>query len=357
MTFTDPWFVGLAAGGFSFTLCLLLSSVANRMGWLDNPGSHKTHTTAIPQIGGVAIYLAMAIVLVLATQLQSDLLMLLLACGLLMIAGLVDDTRELSPFVRFILQILACSIMIFAGDVVLTDFGLLMWNGLFSLGWLSVPVTIFAALGVINAFNMVDGMDGLSSGIFLIACAALIWFAQQAGQTTNAILLVIAMGAVFGFFLLNARLPWNRGARLYLGDSGSVFLGLFLAWQLIDLGNGEDRAFVPMTAVWLLGIPLLDTTRLMTQRWRAGGSALAADQFHLHHAFLKSGFSVVQTWFAIMGLALFTTFVGLAGHILAWPDYLMFYGYLVFCLVYLRVMHRCWHDGRFLGRDVSSDVL
>ena len=182
------------------------------------------------------------------------------------------------------------------------------------------------------------------------------WLALCAGQTFNASMLIIVVGAVLGFFLLNARFPWNKRARVFLGDSGSVFLGMFLAWQFIDLGNGDDRAFAPMTAVWILGVPLVDTIRLMTQRWRSGGSSLQADQFHLHHAFLKAGFSVTQTVVAITLLALFTTTIGLTGQLLEWPEYLMFYGYIAFGLVYLHIMRRCWRDGRFLGRDVAKNI-
>ena len=131
---------------------------------------------------------------------------------------------------------------------------------------------------------------------------------------------------------------------------------MFLAWQFIDLGNGDDRAFAPMTAVWLLGIPLVDTLRLMTQRWKRGGSSMQADTFHLHHAFLKAGFSVTQTGIGMTVLILFTTTIGLAGQMMGWPEYWMFYGYMVFCLAYLYVMRLCWHHGRFLGRDVAAEL-
>lgn len=356
MAITDLWAVLLASTSLSLVLCLILTPLAQRLGWMDQPSKHKVHTTPVPLVGGVSIYLSMATIIMLTTHLDWEVLSLLIASGLLMVSGLVDDWRELSPLTRFVLQIAACGIMIFAGGVVLTDFGSLMWNGVLYLGWLSVPITIFASLGVINAFNMVDGVDGLSATIFMIACTAIAWLALQAGHVINAKLLGIAIGAVFGFFLLNARLPWNHCARVFLGDSGSVFLGLFLAWQLVDLGNGVDRAFEPMTAVWILGIPLLDTTRLMSRRWRSGVSAFAADQFHLHHAFLKAGFSVRQTWAAITMMALLTTLVGLAGQFMGWPEYWMFYGYILFSLAYVRMMHRCWRDGYFLGRRLSSDL-
>jgi len=353
----EPWPVLLASAGISLLLCLILTPLARKIGLLDHPSERKVHQESVPLVGGIAIYLAMVLVIVLVTPFGFEALPILIACGMMLATGMVDDLRELSPLLRFIIQILACCIMIFVSGVVLTDFGSLMWNGVVSLGWLRIPITIFSALGVINAFNMMDGIDGLSSMIFLVASAAMAWLALQAGHTTNAGLLIIAIGATLGFFLLNARLPWNRRARVFLGDSGSIFLGLFLAWQFIDLGNGDDRAFAPMTAVWLLGIPLLDTILLMVRRWRVGGSALAADQHHLHHAFLRSGFSVMQTTLIITGLVLITTTVGLVGHIMAWPEYLMFYAYIAFALIYNHIMDTCWRDHRFLGRDVASEMI
>jgi UDP-GlcNAc:undecaprenyl-phosphate GlcNAc-1-phosphate transferase len=192
--------------------------------------------------------------------------------------------------------------------------------------------------------------------IFLVACSAMAWLALLAGHTYNVATIAIAIGGTLGFFLLNARLPWNKRARVFLGDSGSGFLGLFLAWQFIDLGNGTDRAFAPMTAVWLLAVPLVDTIRLMTMRWRSGKSSMAADQYHLHHAFLKAGFSVAETGALITLLVMLTTTIGLAGHILAWPEYLMFYGYITFGLFYLYIMRQCWKHGRFLGRNVVTEL-
>lgn len=131
---------------------------------------------------------------------------------------------------------------------------------------------------------------------------------------------------------------------------------MLLAWQFIDLGNGGDRAFAPMTAVWLMAVPIADTLRLMSQRWLKGGSSMEADQYHLHHAFLKAGFSVNQTVAAITMLVLFTTGIGLAGQFFGWPEYLMFYAYMVFGLIYLYIMRRCWRDGRFLGREINNEL-
>lgn len=355
--FFESWQILATSAGISLLLCLLLSPLARKAGLLDHPSIRKVHQEPVPLAGGSAIYATMVLVITLATAYGFEALPLLIACGMMLITGMIDDLRELSPLIRFIVQILACCIMVFVSDVALTDFGSLMWNGVLYLGPLSAPITIFAALGVINAFNMMDGIDGLSSMIFMVASAAMAWLALQAGHTTNAVVLIIAVGATLGFFLLNARLPWNKRARIFLGDSGSGFLGLLLAWQFIDLGNGTDRAFAPMTAVWLLGIPLLDTTLLMVRRKLNGGSPFTADQHHLHHAFLRAGFSVKQTTLIITGMVLATTTIGLTGQIRAWPEYLMFYAYIAFGLVYYRIMNRCWRDHRFLGRDAATDNI
>jgi len=352
----EPWIILPVTTGISLVLCLLLIPLAPRLNLLDHPSGRKVHRAPTPLVGGLAIFIALVLAVYLATPYRTEALPLLAACFLMLITGVFDDLHELSPRTRFIMQIIACCIMIFADGVMLTDFGSLLWNGVLNLGWISIPITIFAALGVINAFNMMDGIDGLSSMIFIVAGATMAWLAFQSGHVFAGSLLLIAVAATFGFFLLNARLPWNKKAKVFLGDSGSAFLGLFLAWHFIDLGNGDDRAFAPMTAVWLLAIPLVDTIRLMGHRWRTGSSSMQADQFHLHHAFLKSGFSVTQTTLAITVLVLITTTIGLTGHILAWPEYLMFYAYIGFGFFYLYIMRHCWRDGRFLGRNVADEL-
>ncbi len=165
-------------------------------------------------------------------------------------------------------------IIIVYADVRLDDFGRLIWDRQFTLGWFSIPVTVFAALGVINSFNMIDGMDGLAGTLFLVAAVGMALLAGIAVQIKMHLLLLVALSAVFGYLLLNARFPWNAKARVFMGDSGSTFLGFFLAWCLIALGNDHNeagqRAFMPMTAVWLFAVPLLDTTTVMWRRMKAG---------------------------------------------------------------------------------------
>jgi len=216
-------------------------------------------------------------------------------------------------------------------------------------------LTVFAALGVINAFNMIDGMDGLSGGIFLVAAGGMALYAGAAGAADIHWVLLAAMSTVLGFLLLNARLPWNSQARLFLGDSGSTMLGFILAWCFIALGGESNetgqRAYMPMTAVWLIAVPLLDTATLIWRRWRSGQSALAADAQHLHHAFLRAGFSVGTTRFLIMLFAIAQGLIGYLFELSSLPDHYSFWAFIAVAFIYYYFIARVWNIQRFLGRD------
>ena len=360
-TIPTLWLAALVALAATAALVLLLLPLARHWGWLDQPDVRKTHRQPTPLVGGVAVFVAFFAVAVGLTGSAAPLAPLLVASAIVLITGLVDDRRPLGAPVRFLAQGLACAVMVFWGGVLLTDFGQLFGPFTLGLGWLAVPITVFAALGVINAFNMIDGLDGLSGSVFVIAAAAMAVLAAVAGRADTAALLTLMIGAVLGFLALNLRLPWNRRARTFLGDSGSVLLGFWLAWMFIDLGNGSragvERAFAPMTAVWLIGVPLLDTTRLMRNRWKAGRSAFEADRHHLHHAFLAAGFTVGQAWWGIVGLSALFAAVGVGFELAGAPDWVSFYTFIAAGLVYLRVMKRAWSRERFLGRAFRPDAL
>ena len=341
----------LTAAALAVALALVLMPLARKLGWMDRPGSRKVHENPTPLVGGLAVFGAFAGVL--AGFGLAGTGWLLAGSAIVLLSGLVDDRWPQSAARRFLAQILACGVMVLGAGVQLNDFGELLWPATLGLGIFAIPVTIFAALGVINAVNMIDGLDGQCGSVFVVACTALAFLAARAGHMDDVAVIAAATGAVLGFLALNGRLPWNRRARIFLGDSGSVLLGFLLAWFCIDLGNGADRALAPMTAVWILGIPLLDTTRLIRRRWREGVSAFEADQYHLHHVFLRSGFGTGQTWWAVTGLSALSASIGVAFEVSATPEYWRFYAFIAFGLVYLAVLRQAWRSGRFLGREIA----
>lgn len=346
----------------SAALGWLLIPLAVKVGWIDEPGEHKLHECATPPVGGLAIFLALDVTTGLlpgaGLSIERFFLPLLAAGFVLLCTGLIDDWRGLSARLRFLVQIGACLLLIHFTGVYLSDFGQLFSNQVLYLGWLAVPITIFSVLGVINAFNLIDGLDGLSAVIFLVAAAGMACFTALAGQQSNLWPLLLSMAAVAGFMLLNVRLPWNPKARIFLGNSGSMMLGLLLAWSFVHLGNGVDRAFMPMTAVWLFAVPLLDATTLMRRRWSEGRSAFSADRNHLHHAFLRAGYSVGQTWLAITLLALALALFGIGFELSGLPEWLSFYTFMAVAFVYYFYMKHSWATQRFLGRHfIYHDVV
>ncbi|NNK37412.1 MAG: undecaprenyl-phosphate alpha-N-acetylglucosaminyl 1-phosphate transferase, partial [Xanthomonadales bacterium] len=142
---------------------------------------------------------------------------------------------------------------------------------------------------------------------------------------------------------------------VFMGDSGSSWIGFVLAWFFIalsqdDPANGATRAFAPIIAIWLFGLPLMDTTYVMIRRALKREPIFGADRRHLHHLFLRSGFTVRQTWAAMVGAALVMALVGIAGELLGWPEWGMFYAYIGLAFIYLFWMNRSWKNRRFLGR-------
>ena len=351
----NAWWILPLALLLTAGLCLVLIPLARRTGWHDHPGERRVHESVTPLTGGPAMLIAFAVVL--AGSLPQNRFLQGLAAGglLLFLTGLFDDRRHIPAPVRFLLQIVACAIMIYWADVRLDDFGQLFTGSVLSLGWMSVPITLFCALGVINAFNLIDGMDGLGGSIFLVAAVGMALFAGLAGQAVTLSLLLVLMAGVFGFLLVNARFPWNRKARLFMGNSGSMMLGFILAWCFIALGNdhneGGQRAFMPMTAVWLFAVPLLDTTTQIWRRWRAGLSPFDADQKHLHHAFLRAGYSTGEAWLNITLLAAVLGGLGVLLDISGLPEYLSFWIFLAFAFAYYFYIRHGWAKQRFLGRN------
>jgi UDP-GlcNAc:undecaprenyl-phosphate GlcNAc-1-phosphate transferase len=334
---------------------LLLIPVARKTGLVDHPNHRKLHDSATPVIGGLAIFIVLFVAVY--CNLPGSRFVTALGAGALLmtITGMVDDRLQLSAALRFLIQIGACLLMILYADLRLDDFGRLIHNEVLALGWMGGPITIFAALGVINAFNMIDGMDGLAGSVFLVAASGMAVFAAQSEQSELLWILLLSIGVVLGFLLLNARFPWNKKARAFLGDGGSLLLGFILAWCFISLGSDHgadsERAFMPMTAVWLLAVPLLDTTTVMWRRWRSGRSAFSADQNHLHHAFLRAGFSVRETWINITFLAIVCSGLGLLFEILVVPSYVSFWTFMIFAFSYYAYIKRSWETQRFLNRN------
>lgn len=290
----------IAAGCFSAVAVLLLARLARKLGVVDDPGGRKAHATAVPLVGGVAIFVALLAASWIA-GLASGIASFLLALFAIIAVGIWDDVSEIRPGLKFAVQIIACAIMIWGGGVALYSVGdLIGWRSI-GLSVLGVPLTIFAVVGVVNSINMMDGLDGLAGSLALVAFAWFALVAAHSGLEVQAQAALLLCGAIAGFLLFNLRFPWQRRAQVFLGDAGSLMLGFALGWFAIDLTQGPGRTFPPIAALWILMLPLVDCVSLMARRLRARTSPFVADQRHIHHYLLARGFTPSQTLAILVG--------------------------------------------------------
>lgn len=358
-----------------FAACLLISGVAirlgsalaARLGILDRPGGHKQHEAVTPFAGGFGL-----IAVLLSASLLGDGFFggtvlapvpgLILGAVLIFVTGLADDIWHLGFKPRFLVQAMVALSMVFIGGVELRSLGELLPGVMVDLGWLAVPVTVFATIGLINAVNMIDGIDGLSGSVSLFSLALTAIVAHYGDHGAYVFFLVALMGGVAGFLYFNLRYPGNRRARVFLGDNGSMLLGFLFAWLFIDLSQGERAAMTPVTALWLFALPLMDTVGVMLRRFWLGKSPFRPDRHHFHHLFVRAGFRVYDIVAVAVLMQLVFALIGVCGLLLGVPDYLMFWLFLGVFAGYLLVILRPWRLvpglrrlGRWLGLP-SVDV-
>lgn len=326
----------------------ILDDPAKRLGLIDIPSGRKNHSGDVPLTGGLAMFLAIIVTVFLRGTLGDVYFAMFSALLLLVVTGACDDRFDLSAGSRFVAQAIAALLMIYMGNVVITDLGNLFGGGAIRLNAWSVPFTIFCVIGVVNAINMVDGIDGLAGGLVfavlvVFGCAALF-----GGSANQAALLFLLAGAVAGFIAFNMRSPWRSRAAVFMGDSGSMMLGFAVAWFAIDLTQQTSKAFAPITAVWILAIPILDTVGLMLRRVLKGRSPFSADHDHLHHIIMRAGFSVQQTVALIVSISLALGLVGIGAWYCGIPEYVMFYAFVFLFGVYFFGMSHAWRLMRIL---------
>jgi UDP-GlcNAc:undecaprenyl-phosphate/decaprenyl-phosphate GlcNAc-1-phosphate transferase len=293
----------------------------------------------VPTVGGIASISAM---LVVGALLAPDALPWPLATGMLglLVVGSVDDRVHLAPAWRFVAQIVATVLMIGGSGVMLRDFGELLWPGwVLGLGWFAVPVTVFCAVGVHNALNMIDGVDGLAGSLTAIALAGVGVASLMAGRQDLVALAALGLGAVAAFLVFNLRVG-ARSARVFLGNGGSLAVGFLLAWLFVDGSQGARRAFDPVTALWLFAVPLIDTVSVLWRRLAQGLPPFRADHRHLHHLLLRAGRGpgAIAAWLATGGALLAS--VGLLAERLGAADAVRFAAFLGLAFAYHAIVRR-----------------
>ena len=299
----------------SVSLIVLLRNTARRMGLVDHPYGRKQHEGAIPVVGGIAIFGAFAFSALLVTQTEPlyPFRSLLGGMALLAFAGVLDDMHDLSALAKLALQCAAALLMAAWGGVYVAQLGdLFGLGGNLVLGGFAIPFTVICVLGLINALNMTDGIDGLAGGLTFISLSALAVLCYALRLPSHLLMLSILIGAVVGFLCFNFRHPLRPRADVFLGDAGSMALGFALCWFAVGVTRATDSAVPPIAMVWIVAVPLLDMAVVILRRAISGRSPLSSDREHLHHLLLRAGLSHAATTWSLLLLALVTAGVGIA---------------------------------------------
>ena len=338
-----------AAGGLCVFLLYLLGPIAQRVGLVDRPSGRKQQLRPVALIGGIAIVVSFFLATLLMPISLTEYRVLYFCIVLLFVTGIVDDLRELPPAAKFVMQLIVALALVFLDEQLVRFVGdILDQSGPneyepLGLDILAIPLTVIAMLGVINAFNLIDGLDGLCGGITLIALAALMGLAfHHGGAVTEFKLLGIVLVTVAAFLIFNLSIV-GAARQVYLGDAGSMVIGLILVYFLINLsqrGIPVVESGVPIiksnSAPWLIALPLMDTVNVMLHRLRSGRSPLKPDRTHIHHLLLDVGIHRYAVLAILLGLQLFCTAIGVLGTHLSWPDWVLFWsmfpGYIGFAL-------------------------
>jgi len=229
------------------------------------------------------------------------------------IVGTVDDRFGLGAGVKFFAQIATVLVIIALNGTVVDHLGAIFGTGQLPLGSLAIPFTILCAVGLINAINMLDGLDGLCGGVAIAALAGLTGAAIIGGAPTTTTGPLILIGALVGFLVFNAPgLRANR-RRVFLGDAGSLIVGLAIAWFGLDITYGPSTGIPPVATVWILAVPVLDALTVIGRRMNQRRHPMHPDRAHLHHALHDWGLSTAATTATITALTAITATIGIVG--------------------------------------------
>ena len=325
-------------------LVQLLAQLAPHVGLMDQPTARKAHGESVPMVGGLAIF----IILVTVSVTQNQFTWLMVCAGLLVVIGAIDDIRHLGVRARLVTQI-GCTVLMLLGSGVQID-SLGVYGGIeVYLGWFAPIFTIFAVVGITNAFNMLDGLDGLCSGHGLVAVISFFVASWIHGALISVEWLIALIASLLGFWLVNMRATPIR--RVFLGDAGSTFIGFVLAWLAIGYTQAPWNVLHPVIALWCLAIPVFDTCVVVLRRIRIGRSPFAPDRLHLHHRLVDSGLNPRSAVFLMLIVSAVTNALGL---VIFWATSSPQLAIALYCAAFALFMYASLHpaiERRLIARS------
>ncbi len=301
----------LVAALVSFLSTPMVKSLAYKVGAIDVPkDNRRMHKVPIPRLGGLAIFLAFLLSVLVFADIDRQIRGILLGAVMIVVLGVMDDIMALKALPKLIVQILAAGTAVYHGCVIqfLSNPNVFSTRTYMDLGWLSIPITIIWIVAITNAVNFIDGLDGLAVGVSAISTASLIVIAIMVSEVNITIILCALFGACLGF------IPYNLNpAKIFMGDTGSTFLGYIMATLSIT-GLFKMYAIISFAVPFLiLGVPIFDICFAFLRRIAKGQNPMVADRGHVHHRLIDMGFSQKQ---AVAICYMLTAILGLSAVLL-----------------------------------------
>jgi len=230
---------------------------------------------------------------------------------------------------RIFFQILVAIIITTVGGVSLESFGNLLGNGDIILDVWAYFFTVIAIVAGMNAVNMVDGIHGLAGGNSLITFLAIVFLCIGSVSQINLLIALLFCSVLPIFLINNLCIGISKNKRIFMGDAGSMLIGLAIVWLLIDLSQGEDRVFAPVTALWLFAMPLIEMVTAVLRRLTSGKSPFKPDSFHFHHLLIRLGVGEKTTLLVMILFSLSMAVMGILGELYGIAEWVMFVGFLL----------------------------
>ena len=329
---------------FSLASLYLLRKVAKNIGLVDKPNLRKQHDGVVPLVGGIAVFITLAQYIHNHPDIMPHSELFLTSIAVLTIVGAIDDRFDISFKIRLVVQTLLTLAMMYFTELELNSIGNIIGIGSLEFGIFAPVMTILAVLGAINAFNMVDGIDGLLGGLSIVTFSSIGIILYMQGQIELATLCVIIVVAMLPYVFMNLGV-FGRQSRVFMGDAGSMMIGFTVIWLLLSSSQIENEVLMrPVTALWLIALPLMDMAAIMYRRIKRGRSPFRPDRDHLHHVCQRAGLSQWQTLIVICGLATFFALIGILGEIFEIEEYVMFVGFILCFLTYNILLLKNWPE-------------
>ncbi|PKG82229.1 undecaprenyl-phosphate alpha-N-acetylglucosaminyl 1-phosphate transferase [Colwellia sp. 75C3] len=324
---------------FAFIAIKFFNPVAIEIGLVDKPSERKHHAGHIPLIGGISIFLAVLAASLLWLPNTLELRMYLIASAMMVFIGALDDKFDLRVRVRIIGQIIIASLMIYGVGGYISNLGDLFGFGDVTLGPLGIIFTYVGIIVVINAYNMIDGIDGLIGSLSINTFTSIAILFIMSGQTNYLSYPLILATATVPYLMYNLsffeKFFKKESKKIFMGDAGSMFVGLSVIWLLTMGTQGDQASFRPVTALWICAIPLMDMLSIVVRRYKNGKSPFKPDRDHLHHILQRAGLSSRQTLVAISSVAALMSAVGLAGEYFSIAESVMLTSFIFIFVCYV----------------------